>query len=242
MTTAVEDSDKYAAASAVVDAARSVQEAVEAIRDIYGLDHATYHHQPIGGSGPEAPYVKSTYPAEWLTRYLLNGYIRVDPVVLAGFSRMLPFDWQDVEWTQNAKAFMLDAFAHGLGGNGYSVPLIDKRTRRALFSVNSQMPQPAWQDFIAANAAQFAELGQRMHRRVIEELYASADPLPQLKPREIEVLAWAAQGLEAKEIARKMGISVHTAQDYQKSARSKLRCETMAHAVAEAIRLGIIMP
>lgn len=242
MDVAVDYALQFAHAATAIVNAGTVQDAVEAIREIYNLDHATYHHQPLGGKGPEAPYVKSTYPAEWLTRYLLCGYIHVDPVVLAGFSRLLPFDWHAIEWTEKAKDFMLDAFAHGLGGNGYSVPLIDKRVRRALFSINSRMPRPKWESFIAACAVEFAKLGMMLHRRVIAELYGSADPLPNLSSRELECLAWSAQGLEVKEVAIQIGISEHTVRTHLKGARHKLGDGALSQTIARAIRLRLVEP
>lgn len=229
-------------ALAIATDAPSIQEAVEAVRDHYGLDHVTYHHQPIGSIGPAAPYVKSTYPDEWLSQYLRNGYIHVDPVVLAGFSRMLPFDWSDVKWTEDANEFMTDALEHGLGGNGYSVPLIDKRVRRALFSINSRMPQSQWSEFTREHASTLAEIGTILHRRLVSERYPNDDALPRLNPREIECLSWTAQGLTAKEIARQINVTENTAATYIKSARLKLNCGTLAQAVAKAIQIGLVTP
>lgn len=238
----VKDSTSLFAVSfdAVVDAA-SVEEAVVAIRDKYGLDHVTYHHARTIGD-IDAPYVKSTYPAEWLARYLLRGYLRVDPVVLQGFSRQLPFDWRELTLTPDAHDLMVDAIAHGLGGNGYSIPVVDKLVRRALFSINSSMPVEQWDAFIALHAANLAELAMRIHRKAVVELYGETDPMPQLGPRELECLTWEARGKDYKAIAQILSISEHTVRDYLKMVRLRLDCATLTQAVAKAIRLNLIKP
>jgi DNA-binding CsgD family transcriptional regulator len=231
----------YAVSYEAVVKAASVEEAVVMIRDNYRLDHVTYHHAQIVGD-IDAPYVKSTYPAQWLARYLLRGYLHVDPVVREGFSRQLPFDWRELTMTSDARDLMRDAVAHGLGGNGYSIPLVDKQVRRALFSINSNMPLEQWDAFLARHAGELSDLAARIHRMAVAELYGESDPLPQLGPRELECLTWAARGKDYKSIARILSISENTVRDYLKTARLRLDGATIAQAVAKAIRLHLIRP
>jgi DNA-binding CsgD family transcriptional regulator len=234
-----ESPSPYVATYEAVVRAGSVEKAVVLIRDNYGLDHATYHHARIIGD-IDAPYVKSTYPAQWLARYLLRGYLHVDPVVREGFSRQLPFDWRELTMTRDAHDLMLDALAHGLGGFGYSIPLVDKQVRRALFSINSGMPADEWDTFIKRHARGLAELAARIHRMAISELYGGRDPVPQLGPRELECLTWAARGKDYKAIAQILSISENTVRDYLKTARLRLDGATIAQAVAKAIKLQLI--
>ena len=225
-----------------VHEAATVEEAVVAIRDMYNLDNATYHLAQMIGGTVDGPYVKSTYPAEWLTRYLLRGYVRVDPVVRAGFSRQLPFDWRELTLTLDAAELMAEAQQYGLGGNGYSIPVVDKLARRALFSLNSKMPGDEWSDFIGRNVASLTEIAHKIHRKAVAELHGAGDPLPSLGPRELECLVWTAQGKESKDIAEIIGISDYTVRDYLKTARYKLDCSNLSQAVAKAIKLRLINP
>ena len=82
-------------------------------------------------------------PDAWVSRYLLNSYVKVDPIVKQGFERQLPFDWSEVEPTPEAYAMLVDAQKHGIGGNGYSIPVADKAQRRALLSMNARIPADA---------------------------------------------------------------------------------------------------
>ena len=61
-----------------------------------------------------------------------------------------------------------------------------------------------------------------------------------LSPRELEVLALLAEGASNKEIARRLGISVHTAKFHVGSLLDKLDAVGRTDAVAHAAQLGVI--
>jgi DNA-binding CsgD family transcriptional regulator len=62
----------------------------------------------------------------------------------------------------------------------------------------------------------------------------------QLTPRELEVLALLAEGASNKVIARRLGISIHTAKFHVGSLLDKLDAVGRTDAVAHAARLGVI--
>lgn len=62
-----------------------------------------------------------------------------------------------------------------------------------------------------------------------------------LTPREIEVLAAMADGASNKVIARRLGISFHTAKFHVASILAKLDADSRTEAVAHAARLGLVM-
>ncbi|WP_030483260.1 response regulator [Nocardioides aequoreus] len=65
-------------------------------------------------------------------------------------------------------------------------------------------------------------------------------PLPALTPRETHVLQLLADGRSVTEIARLLGISVHTCRGYVKTLLAKLGAHSQLEAVAVAGRLGIL--
>lgn len=67
------------------------------------------------------------------------------------------------------------------------------------------------------------------------------DDAPELTPREREVLTAMADGASNKVIARRLGISFHTAKFHVASILSKLDAETRTEALARAARLGLVM-
>jgi DNA-binding CsgD family transcriptional regulator len=61
-----------------------------------------------------------------------------------------------------------------------------------------------------------------------------------LTPREVEVLALLGEGASNKIIARRLGISVHTAKFHVGSLLAKLDATGRTDAVAHAARLGVL--
>jgi DNA-binding CsgD family transcriptional regulator len=61
-----------------------------------------------------------------------------------------------------------------------------------------------------------------------------------LTPREIDVLTLLAEGASNKEIARRLGISVHTAKFHVGSLLDKLDATGRTDAVTHAARLGVL--
>ena len=61
-----------------------------------------------------------------------------------------------------------------------------------------------------------------------------------LTPREREVLAWSAEGKSAAEIAEILGIGKRTVDGHADNAIRKLGASNRTHAVALAIRLGLV--
>ena len=71
------------------------------------------------------------------------------------------------------------------------------------------------------------------------ELDEAGDDL--LTPREVEVLAALADGASNKVIARRLGISFHTAKFHVASILAKLDADSRTEAVAEGARRGLVM-
>jgi DNA-binding NarL/FixJ family response regulator len=62
-----------------------------------------------------------------------------------------------------------------------------------------------------------------------------------LTPRELEVLAAMADGASNKAIARRLGISFHTAKFHVAAILAKLDADSRTEAVAKAAHLGLVM-
>jgi DNA-binding CsgD family transcriptional regulator len=239
--TAANDDGRLAQAFAIVDATQETELAVVKLRDFFGIDHIVYHSSRLGVSPSVDPYIRLTYPPAWIKRYLQMGYVHVDPVLREGFLRTLPFDWSELTIQSEAEAALLmDAVAHGVGPNGLSIPVRSKRGHRGLFSVSSSLTRKDWDTFRGAHLLLLIEVANRLHRRVIKEVFG--EDQPHLTSRELECLRWVALGKDAGEIAAILQISSHTARDYLKSARFKLDCVSSAQAVAKAVKLGLLTP
>ncbi len=69
---------------------------------------------------------------------------------------------------------------------------------------------------------------------------AGGAQLPSISKREIECLRLTANGFTSEEIAAELGLSVHTANQYLTSSAHKLNAVSRIHAVAKALRAGLI--
>jgi DNA-binding CsgD family transcriptional regulator len=134
--------------------------------------------------------------------------------------------------------FLQDALAHGVGPYGLSIPVIGKHGHRGLFSISFSGAEEEWDIFVAAHMPSLVEIANRVHQRVIRDVFG--EDRPHLSARELEVLRWTALGKDAGEIAAILNISFHTTRGYLKSVRHKLDCVTSAQAVSRAIKLGLL--
>jgi LuxR family transcriptional regulator, quorum-sensing system regulator CinR len=240
ITASPPDEHALAAAFSIIESIPQIEVVIEKLRDLLTVDHLVYHSSKLGASPSVDPYIRLTYPASWIKRYLQMEYIYIDPVVREGFRRTLPFHWSELTIASATEAsFLADALAHGVGPYGFSIPVVSKRGHRALFSISSSRPEQEWQNYVAANQATLIEIANRLHSRVIVELFG--EDRPHLTTRELECLRWTALGKAAAEIAIILDLSPLTVRDYLKSSRYKLDCVTSAQAVSKAVKLGLLI-
>lgn len=234
------DEQWLAEAYSIIEEKADIQAVVTGLRDYLNIDHVVYVTSKFGGSPSTDPYIRLTYPASWLARYLGMGYSDVDPILREGFRRTLPFEWRELGISGGPEAaFLADATAHGVGPRGYSVPVSTKHGHRGLLAVSFSGSEGEWAEFLAATQPALIQIANRLHGRVIAELFG--EDRPRLTPRELECLRWIALGKDTTEIATILSISPHTTRDYMKSVHYKLDCVSSAQAVTKAVKLGLLV-
>ena len=214
--------------------------ALVAISDFFSFKYYVFHLGTLQISEFEKPFIRTNYPPEWVSHYLLNNYINFDPIAEEGFHRLVPFDWRELRPDAKGAVVLKEAQKHDLGRHGYSIPVIDRDAHRSLFSFTSDMDDNEWAAFIAQKREMLAEVAAAIHRKAVAEVLGEIEDLPALGPRELECLSWTARGKDYLDIAEILGISGHTVRGYLKSARFKLECVTLPQAVARAQKLGLI--
>lgn len=121
------------------------------------------------------------------------------------------------------------------------------RAERDAIIIALKVDDVALADRIAALFAEvpglrLAASGERADVDVIssEDTRDTDDPELLLTPREAEVLALLAEGASNKAIARRLGISLHTAKFHVGQLLNKLDATGRTDAVAHAARLGVL--
>ncbi len=216
-----------------------LQNLIVLLRDHYNVDHIVYHW--VNSDGDQ--YGCGTYPKEWVARYLQQGYLRIDPVVQGCYQRFHPVDWKRLDWSGKAsRAFQKDAVAHGIGNQGYSIPIRGPNGQFALFTLSSNCTDEEWDRFTEENRRALILVAHYFNQKALElEPGRAPEPAQPLSPREIESLTLLGVGYSRAQAAQTLSISEHTLRVYIESARFKLGAMNTTHAVARALSRGLIV-
>lgn len=220
-------------------APKDMQAAIEALRDAFGVNHMVYHWVSAAGE----QYGCGTYSPEWVARYVERDYLRIDPVVIGCLQNFLPVDWKRMDWSGKAqRAFQADAIAHGVGRQGFSIPIRGPNGQFALFTVNHDVDDTAWAGFEQRHGRDLILIAHYFNSKALEfEPGRTPPPAQALSPREVDAMTLLAMGYSRAQVANSLSISEHTLRAYIESARLKLGASNTVHAVARAISRGLII-
>ncbi|MCH2093732.1 MAG: autoinducer binding domain-containing protein [Rhodobacteraceae bacterium] len=221
------------------DTLTDMQQEIERLRDHFGVDHIVYHW--VSSDGEQ--YGCGTYPMTWVERYLEKNYLRIDPVVLGCYQRFHPVDWKRLDWSgKAARNFLADAIEHGVGNQGFSVPIRGPNGQYALFSLSHNSDDDTWADFTASHHRDLIMAAHAFNQRALELEPGRAQETAQaLSPREVDAMTLLALGYSRAQVANSLSISEHTLRVYIESARHKLGALNTIHAVARALSRGLIV-
>lgn len=216
-----------------------LQVLVEELRDLYAVDHIVYHW--VSGSGQQ--YGCGTYDLEWVKRYVDMGYLRIDPVVIGCLQRFHPVDWKRLDWSsKSARGFLKDAIQHGVGNQGFSIPIRGPNGQFALFTLSHNCDDDTWQQFTETNRRELILMAHFFNQKALDfEPGRAPDAAQNLSPREIDAITLLAIGYNRAQAAETLQISEHTLRVYVESARFKLGALNTTHAVARALSRGMIV-
>ncbi|MBA5778997.1 LuxR family transcriptional regulator [Stappia sp. F7233] len=184
----------------------------------------------------------SGFPDGWMDRYLSQNYVHIDPVIRRIQSDLAPFEWsQALPYISSRTASVAhrmfgEAREHRLA-TGFAVPLITPDGAIAAISFGGErLELPPEAPGMISMIGSYA-IGRAIELRSREARRRDAG----LTPREIECLKWAADGKTEWEISVILTISEHTADKHLANAQRKLRAANRAQAIANAMRLGLIL-
>ncbi|KIC16970.1 helix-turn-helix transcriptional regulator [Leisingera sp. ANG-Vp] len=212
---------------------------IHKVCDGFGVDHAMYLWVETAGNH----YYFGSYPPEWTQRYIDKAYSRVDPVVVGCYQRFHPVDWKRLDWSPRpAREFLKDALKHGVGNQGYAIPIRGPNGQFALFTVSHNCDDAAWERITEKHSRDFILMAHYFNRKVLElEPSRNAEQAQPLSPREVDALTLLAIGYSRAQVAETLSISEHTLRVYIESARFKLGAINTTHAIARALSLGLIV-
>jgi DNA-binding CsgD family transcriptional regulator len=214
---------------------------LKAIASEIGLSHISYVRFASNRSWDISLLTAiATYSKLWQIRYFLKRYGAVDPVIKRGSAAILPFDWETLHSDEPATLkFFADAIRHNVGRNGLSIPVRNRKNTHSLISFTNDTTRQEWDVFKKSNMVYLQQLSA-----LIDSAAGIESTLPpssvQLSPREEQCLIWAARGKTYQEIADILALSLGSVKTHLDTARHKLRCINLTHAVGMAVATGVI--
>jgi DNA-binding CsgD family transcriptional regulator len=218
-----------------------LEQTLKAIAANIGVLHIAY--APLCSQKSEDANLLSaicTYPVAWQARYFKKQYARIDPVIAHGSEAVLPFDWDELPKDDLAtQAFFDDAADHDVGHNGLSIPVRNRKGVRSLVSFTSNHSKDDWAEYKSRNMVKLQPMAVLIDSAAGINFKLTPEPV-ELSKREEECLIWAARGKTYHDIAGLLNLSFASVKGYLDTARHKLSCINLTHAVAVAIATGVI--
>ena len=114
---------------------------LQSVMSRFELDHCVYLARSLPDAESAGPVFLTTYPADWVARYMAQGYVYIDPVVKLAERTILPVDWADIERKSGpVRRLFRESRDFGVGAQGLTFNICGPRGDRAQFSVNSHLP------------------------------------------------------------------------------------------------------
>lgn len=184
--------------------------------------------------------VNHSYGAEWARVYAQERFERIDPVLHRGSQTGGAFYWHETshqDLSEGAAKFLDAARDFGVvDGASFACGFASSWSPRTLLSMAGVKCT------VKRTLAILTVVGPHLHEayKRILALREHAPGRVELTPRETEVLNWKQHGKTHWEIGNILGISQRTVKYHFAQIEAKLGVVNASHAVAQALRLGLI--
>jgi DNA-binding CsgD family transcriptional regulator len=167
--------------------------------------------------------------------------VGIDDPLRQTFAADGAFDWADGEGGRLVELIAGLGIAREEARRGWAMPIHGPGRTQGLFAVTSARGDPLDGDVHRRLLEPWLSVfGWEFHGSVVTLLDRAEAAGRHLPPREIAVLAAAAAGRTARETAVELGLSPETVESYLRDAVRRLGCINKTHAVAVAVRCGMI--
>jgi transposase, IS5 family len=220
---------------------QDLADTLKAIASEIGVCHIAYlRFSPDKSADSSLLTAVVTYSRAWQVRYFVKQYIKSDPIISYAQYAVLPYDWATLAIDDpKTKAFFIDAANHNVGRNGLSIPVRNRRGVFSLVSFTSDLSTDEWELFKLNNMPKLQLLSVLIDSAANINFKLPSVPVT-LSNREEQCLLWAARGKTYQEIAEILNLAFGSVKTHLDTARHKLRCMNLVHAVAVAIATGVI--
>jgi LuxR family quorum sensing-dependent transcriptional regulator len=215
-----------------------VKEAFRQTADRHGFSAYLCSAPPSGRDQQADPILFEEWPSDWRRTYFGRRLYVHDPMLKELFRTADPFLWSETmerrDFAKAERAVMWEA-AQAKMTEGYVVPIYGVGGAVHVLTMTGEKPRV---DIVAR--AELHLIAIYAYARAKQLRRRSGGNPVSLRPREREVLRWAAAGKSDWEIGEIIGVSESAAHKHIESAKRKWRVSTRVQAIVEAIRQGEI--
>jgi len=185
------------------------------------------------------------FPLEWQHRYFDNRYYDIDPLIAHAHFRTTPAVWtqRTAKKDENSEVRKMYGEASEFGINaGVMIPFHGPNQEISFVSYttgDSGIFSPAFMSEMLPKLTYLTGFLHEAARRVASR-EETASRVPQLSPREKQVIYWATQGKTLWETAQILGITERTITFHLQNAAQKLGTVNRQAAIARALSLGLL--
>jgi LuxR family transcriptional activator of conjugal transfer of Ti plasmids len=193
------------------------------------------------------PNLISSYPKSWTSHYFREGYDNIDPVLQEprNTSRMVLWDGREARSARSAKERRLfdDALSFKIR-TGLTVRIPTTQNQRAAFTLAVDDRSLGLDRFIETYHDVLQTVGLNFHAHVSARIARGAPNVREghlLTQRERQCLAWISDGKTMQDIAEILDVTPRGVKFHLDNARRNLGALTLSHAVALALRQGLLL-
>ncbi|SFQ22854.1 DNA-binding transcriptional regulator, CsgD family [Enterovibrio norvegicus DSM 15893] len=188
----------------------------------------------------------TNYPAPWLEKYFQQNKQRVDPVVSYIMTQQAPIRWDSLVQREEFQApqqqeLMALASQYGLC-NGFTVPIKSASGDFVLLSMAIGDVENQCEKLNAAIPFAHTLATHLLECYLTMKIKNQGSEEVSLTKRETDCLFWASEGKTAWEISKIINVSERTVLFHLNNCTKKLAASNRQHAVALAIKKGLLKP
>ena len=210
------------------------------LSETLGVSHSTLHVISEAPSTNFTTKVLTTYPEEWITRYVNRRYSFLDPVGRACLTTEQGFFWDSLDHSAlPLRTFWADAAAHGVGPSGFTLPITTERGDKLAISLCSAEEEEPFRARLQRCHSDLFSLGiflcDAFCRLASDDRPASFNPTDD----QLTILRAISMGVDEAELGQR-SYQYGSYKTLQRSICALFRTKTVAQAAILAARIGLL--
>lgn len=210
-----------------------------------GFESVMYAALPTKHANLETSFLHSNYSDKWRQHYETQKLHYVDPTVQHCMTSVLPLVWEPDAFVQEQQHALYEEASHFGIRSGITLPMHGCNGEAGLISFATDvLPGKVFTERVAHFLADLSLVRDYAFQSSLKYMRAhgTAEPVPHLTKRELEVLKWVMAGKSSWEISRITDCAEATVNFHISNIRQKFGVNTRQQALVKAIALGIVTP